>query len=167
LLLLCKESFFILYLASPGQPFVLLHDCMNFGGTRYIMEDFGRGCQNCTRNMVLSHEILGTKTKISFLGPIIRIGPNEVHIHDLEYFNQLLSFRPLNKWAMTAHQFGVSEALFGTEEYKHCTKKRAAFGNSFSRSAALKNQDLMNKHLDKACDAIIQRNTEGQTVDLA
>ncbi|PMD28158.1 cytochrome P450 [Hyaloscypha hepaticicola] len=98
-----------------------------------------------------------------FLGPIIRIGPNEVHIHDLEYFNQLLSFRALNKWAMMAHQFGISEALFGTEDYKQYTKKRAAFGDSFSRSAALKYQDLMNEHLDKACDIIKRRNTEGQT----
>jgi hypothetical protein len=102
-----------------------------------------------------------------FLGPIIRISPNEVHIHDLEYFNQLLSFRPLNKWAMMAHQFGISEALFGTEDYKQYTKKRAAFGDSFSRSAALKHRDLMNKQLDKACDIIKQRNTEGRTVDLA
>jgi hypothetical protein len=117
--------------------------------------------------MVLLHETLETKTKTLFLGPIIRIGPNEVHIHDLEYFNLLLSFRPLNKWAMMAHQFGISEALFGTEDYKYYTKKRGAFGDSFFRSAALKNQDLMNKHLEKACDIIKQRNNEGKTVDLA
>jgi hypothetical protein len=57
--------------------------------------------------------------------------------------------------------------LFGTEDYKRYTRKRAAFGDSFSRSAALKNQDLMNKHLDKACNIIAQRNTESRTVDLA
>ncbi len=53
-----------------------------------------------------------------------------------------ISIRPLNKWAMTAHQFGISEAPFGTEDHKHYKKKRAAFGNSFSRSSALKRQDL-------------------------
>ncbi|KAE8451771.1 hypothetical protein EG329_003228 [Mollisiaceae sp. DMI_Dod_QoI] len=100
-------------------------------------------------------------------GPIVRIGPNEVHIHDLEYFNQLLSFRPLNKWAMTGQQFGISEALFGTEDYKHFTKKRAAFGDSFSRSNALKLQDLMNEHLNKACDIIAQCHSEGRPIDLA
>jgi hypothetical protein len=68
---------------------------------------------------------------------------------------------------MTAHQFGISEALFGTEDYKHYTKKRAAFGDSFSRSSALKVQDLMNEHLDKACEIIKQRNVEGRPVDLA
>ncbi|CZR50988.1 related to trichodiene oxygenase cytochrome P450 [Phialocephala subalpina] len=100
-------------------------------------------------------------------GPIIRLGPNEVHIHDLSYFNQLLAFRPLNKWAMTGKQFGISEAIFGTEDYKHYTKKRAAFGDSFSRSNALKLQDLMNEHINKACEIITQRHTEGRTVDLA
>lgn len=105
--------------------------------------------------------------KIRSIGPIVRIGPNEVHIHDLEYFNQLMAFRPLNKWAMTAHQFGISEAIFGTEDYKHYTKKRAAFGDSFSRSSALRLQGLFNEHLDKACDIIKQRNIEGKTMDLA
>ena len=106
-------------------------------------------------------------TKAVLLGPIIRIGPNEVHIHDLEYFSQLLSFRPLNKWAMTAHQFGISEALFGTEDHKHYTKKRAAFGDTLSRSNALKLQDLINEHLNKACKIMEQRHDEGRTIDLA
>ncbi len=125
------------------------------------MEDSGQGCQNCTRNMVLSHETPKTKIEMLFLGPVIRIGSNEVHIYDLEYFNQLLSFRPLNKWAIIAHQFGISEALLDTEDYKHYTKKIAAFGDSLSRSEALKHQELMNKHLDKACDIIEQRKAEG------
>ncbi|KAF8866637.1 cytochrome P450 [Acephala macrosclerotiorum] len=100
-------------------------------------------------------------------GPIIRLGPNEVHIHDPDYFNQLLAFRPLNKWAMAGQQFGISEAIFGTEDYKHYTKKRAAFGDSFSHSNALKLQDLMNEHINKACEIIKQRDTEGRTIDLA
>lgn len=68
---------------------------------------------------------------------------------------------------MTGQQFGISEAIFGTEDYKHYTKKRAAFGDSFSRSNALKLQDLMNEHINKACDIVKQRHTEGQTIDLA
>lgn len=68
---------------------------------------------------------------------------------------------------MTAHQFGISEAMFGTEDYKHYTKKRAAFGDVFSRSSALKLQDLMNEHINKACEIIEQRHTEGRTIDLA
>lgn len=68
---------------------------------------------------------------------------------------------------MTAHQFGISEAMFGTEDYKHYTKKRAAFGDSFSRSSALKLQDLMIEHIDKACEIIEQRHNEGRIIDLA
>jgi hypothetical protein len=68
---------------------------------------------------------------------------------------------------MTAQQFGINEALFGTEDYKHYTKKRAAFGDSFSRSSALKLQGLMNVHLEKACGIMREQYEEGKTIDMA
>lgn len=148
---------------------MLLREHMNFGGIQYITDDYGLECLISTANTATPPLLLPLSLHFlsPILGPIIRIGPNEVHIHDLEYFNQLLSFRPLNKWAMTAQQFGINEALFGTEDYKHYTKKRAAFGDSFSRSNALKLQGLMNGHLEKACGIMRGRYEEGRTIDLA
>ncbi|KAF4438615.1 trichodiene oxygenase cytochrome P450 [Fusarium acutatum] len=84
-------------------------------------------------------------------GPIVRIGPNEVHIEDSEYFDTIFGFRPLNKEAMTAKEFGINHALFGVEDYKTYVKKRAAFGNAFSRTKLSKIQDQINDEIQKGC----------------
>ncbi|RKK94323.1 hypothetical protein BFJ68_g15199 [Fusarium oxysporum] len=84
-------------------------------------------------------------------GPVVRIGPNEVHIEDSEYFDTIFGFRPLNKEAMTAKEFGINHALFGVEDYKTYVKKRAAFGNAFSRTRLSKIQDQINEEIQKGC----------------
>ncbi|KAF4461590.1 Trichodiene oxygenase [Fusarium albosuccineum] len=100
-------------------------------------------------------------------GPIVRIGPNEIHIEDSEYFDTIFGFRPLNKEAMTAKQFGINHALFGVEDYKAYTKKRAAFGDAFSRSKLLKLQDQINEEIEKGCTWIEEQSNKGEAVDLA
>ncbi|KAJ3546644.1 hypothetical protein NM208_g1901 [Fusarium decemcellulare] len=100
-------------------------------------------------------------------GPIVRIGPNEIHIEDSEYFDSIFGFRPLNKEAMTAKQFGINHALFGVEDYKAYTKKRAAFGDAFSRSKLLKLQDQINEEIEKGCTWIEEQSNKGEAVDLA
>lgn len=57
--------------------------------------------------------------------------------------------------------------MFGTEDYKAFTRKRAAFGDSFSRSSALKLQGLMDEHLEKAVGIMKGRWEKGRSVDLA
>lgn len=100
-------------------------------------------------------------------GPIIRLGPNEVHISDSTYFDTLFGFNNLKKNAMAAKQFGISHALFGTEDVKTYQRKRAAFGDAFSRNKALKLKDMVDEHIDKACAKIKESEAKGDTVDLA
>ncbi|KAM0541625.1 hypothetical protein ACHAPJ_013173 [Fusarium lateritium] len=99
--------------------------------------------------------------------PIVRIGPNEIHIEDSEYFDTIFGFRPLNKEAMTAKEFGINHALFGVEDYKTYTKKRAAFGDAFSRTKLLKIEDQINEDIDSGCNWIEERSRNGEEVDLA
>ncbi|RBR19625.1 hypothetical protein FVER53590_10960 [Fusarium verticillioides] len=100
-------------------------------------------------------------------GPIIRIGPNEVHIEDSQYFDTIFGFRPLNKEAMTAKEFGIDHALFGVEDYKTYVKKRAAFGNAFSRTKLSKIQDQINEEIQKGCIWVEDNSKDGGPVDLA
>ncbi|KAF5698022.1 cytochrome P450 monooxygenase [Fusarium globosum] len=100
-------------------------------------------------------------------GPIVRIGPNEVHIEDSEYFDTIFGFRPLNKEAMTAKEFGINHALFGVEDYKTYVKKRAAFGNAFSRTKLSKIQDQINEEIQKGCTWVEDNSKDGSPVDLA
>jgi hypothetical protein len=103
----------------------------------------------------------------SYLGPIIRIGPNEIHIEDSQYFDTIFGFRPLNKEALTAKEFGINHALFGVEDYKTYTKKRAAFGDAFSRSKLFKIQDQINKDIENGCAWVEEQSKDGGPVDLA
>jgi hypothetical protein len=100
-------------------------------------------------------------------GPIVRIGPNELHIRDSEFFDCMIGFRPLNKEAMSAKQFGMFHALFGVEDYKLYTKRRAAFGDAFSHSKMVKLQPMIENHIEKACQWIEEKRAGGQVVDLA
>lgn len=100
-------------------------------------------------------------------GPIIRMGPDELHIQDPEYFTYLFSFKPLDKWAIAARQFGLRSAMFGTEEHKHWAQRRAAFGDSFSKSKTFKLQPLVNEKIEKGCNKIRDRASKGGTMDLA
>lgn len=100
-------------------------------------------------------------------GPIIRMGPDELHIQDPEYFDYLFGFRPLNKWPMTAREFGLEYAMFGTEDYKLYTQRRAAFGNAFSRSKTFKLQPLVNDKTEKGCEQIRAAIRRDTSIDLA
>ncbi|KAF9771295.1 hypothetical protein IL306_011074 [Fusarium sp. DS 682] len=100
-------------------------------------------------------------------GPIVRIGPNELHIEDSEYFDTIFGFRPLNKEAMTAKEFGISHALFGVEDYRTYVKKRAAFGNAFSRTKLSEIQDQINEEIQSGCNWIGGKRKNGEPVDLA
>ncbi|KAK4501507.1 hypothetical protein PRZ48_007316 [Zasmidium cellare] len=100
-------------------------------------------------------------------GPIIRMGPDEIHIQDSEYFDYLFGFKPLDKWPMSARQFGLNHAMFGTEDYKLYTQRRAAFGDAFSRSKTFKLQPLVNEKTEKGCDQIRAAMRKGTSIDLA
>ncbi|KAF7189166.1 Cytochrome P450 monooxygenase [Pseudocercospora fuligena] len=100
-------------------------------------------------------------------GPIVRIGPDEIHIRDSAYFDHIFGFRPLDKWAIAARQFGLKYAMFGIEEYKLYVKRRAAFGDSFSKSKSFKLQPLVNEKIEKGCKIMRRKGKEGGSVDLA
>jgi hypothetical protein len=73
----------------------------------------------------------------------------------------------LNKDAMTAKEFGINYALFGVEDHKTYVKKRAAFGNAFSRTKLSKIQDQINEEIQKGCIWAEDNSKDGGPVDLA
>lgn len=90
-----------------------------------------------------------------------------MHISDSAFFDKLFGFNDLTKNAMVAKQFGISHALFGTEDVKTYHRKRAAFGDAFSRNKALKLKVMIDERIDKACAKIKEQEEKGELVDLA
>lgn len=95
------------------------------------------------------------------------MGPNEVHIGDSTYFDTLFGFNTLRKEAMTAKQYGLSHALFATEDYETWSRKKAAFGDSFSRRKALQLKNMMDERIGRACDKIRDHSYKDKQIDLA
>ncbi|KAL9560971.1 hypothetical protein ACKAV7_014887 [Fusarium commune] len=88
---------------------------------------------------------------IGAMDPLFVLDQMKVISKTLSTSIQSLDFALLNKEAMTAKEFGINHALFGVEDYKTYVKKRAAFGNAFSRTKLSKIQDQINEEIQKGC----------------
>jgi len=85
-------------------------------------------------------------------GPIVRVGPNEVHIDDPDFYNTVYTKhtaqRPIDKLERYRHRFGMPEATISTVSGELHRIRRAAIAPFFSRQriAALEGtvQDIMN-----------------------
>ncbi|CAD6444312.1 acda6855-de0c-418b-9ce5-107134f7e3bb [Sclerotinia trifoliorum] len=70
-------------------------------------------------------------------GPVIRINPNEVHIDDPDFFEEMFSQsngraqKPLN----VAEAFGPYPATIGTQDHDHHRMRRAALNPFFSKKS--------------------------------
>ncbi|CAK42677.1 hypothetical protein CBS115989_7071 [Aspergillus niger] len=83
-------------------------------------------------------------------GPIIRISPREIHIHDPNYYETLYATNsPRNKdpW-FTAH-FGVDESAFSTLDYRLHRSRRAMIAPFFAKARMDGAQPLIKANLAK------------------
>ena len=65
-------------------------------------------------------------------GPIIRISPNELHIDELEYYEELYSLhKPRNKSEFFVNQFNFRETTFVIADYKLHRTRRVAMNPFF------------------------------------
>ena len=71
-------------------------------------------------------------------GAIVRVGPNEVHIDDPDYYTEVYSMaspsRPIDKLVQYKHRFGMPESTISTVESEHHRIRRAAIAPFFSRA---------------------------------
>lgn len=71
-------------------------------------------------------------------GPIVRVGPNELHIDDADYYNEVYSnaspSKPIDKLEKYKHRFGMPEATISTVESEKHRIRRAAISPFFSKA---------------------------------
>ncbi|ETN45628.1 uncharacterized protein HMPREF1541_09460 [Cyphellophora europaea CBS 101466] len=67
-------------------------------------------------------------------GPIVRINPEEVHIQDADFYDQVYtgSTRKRNKWSFFTKQSGVPQATFATDDHDLHRLRRSALNPYFS-----------------------------------
>jgi cytochrome P450 len=69
-------------------------------------------------------------------GPIIRINPEEVHIHDAEFYDQIYAgaAHKRNKWSFFTNASGVQQSAFATDDHHLHRMRRAALNPYFSKA---------------------------------
>ncbi|GLA87703.1 hypothetical protein AtubIFM56815_002132 [Aspergillus tubingensis] len=83
-------------------------------------------------------------------GPIVRISPTELHIHDSEYYETLYtSQRGLDKSPHVQNRFGSPLASFSTPEHNLHKRRRAAIVPFFSKRRTYEQAPMIQSHVDR------------------
>ncbi|KAJ5716367.1 hypothetical protein N7493_008278 [Penicillium malachiteum] len=101
-------------------------------------------------------------------GPIIRISPREIHIKDVEFFEEIYApaSRPREKDWNFVRQYDVDGTAFtsvSADAHREC---RTPLNKFFSKSAITKIEPTIQKHLDVLCGHITSAFRAGRVVNI-
>ncbi|KIX09021.1 uncharacterized protein Z518_00099 [Rhinocladiella mackenziei CBS 650.93] len=104
-------------------------------------------------------------------GPIVRINPEEVHIHDADYYDQVYTgpTHKRNKWTFFTNQSGLPQSGFGTPDHNLHRMRRAALNPYFSKAKVRILQPRIESSLNNLLARFreFQESGEPMTVSLA
>lgn len=98
-------------------------------------------------------------------GPIVRIGPNEVHINDPEYFDELYALKHhMDKDPFFYRFMGTNESSFATISYNLHRKRRSKENAFFSRAMVDRLEPVVSGFVEYLCSRISEK--VGDVVDM-
>jgi hypothetical protein len=107
------------------------------------------------------------KQLMKFLGPIIRISPNELHIDEPDYYEKLYSqHEPRDKSEYYLNQFQLPGSSFGTADHRHHRKRRGALNPFLSKQSVGRVQPMLTYMIDKLCNRIEEFRKSGQPMPI-
>lgn len=90
-------------------------------------------------------------------GPVVRINPEELHVDDPDYYNEIYCnstpSRPIDKIGKHKHRFNIPDATFSTVTAEHHRLRRAAIAPFFSKARVR----TLNGNLQRIIDQISHR----------
>ncbi|ETN36568.1 uncharacterized protein HMPREF1541_08846 [Cyphellophora europaea CBS 101466] len=86
-------------------------------------------------------------------GPVIRTNPDDVHIHDPDFFDDLYTLK-LDKWAWWTRGFAVPTAGGMTVEHEVHRKRRGALNPFFSKASIVGNIPIIQEKLAIMCSRL-------------
>ncbi|KAI7281198.1 hypothetical protein KC343_g935 [Hortaea werneckii] len=90
---------------------------------------------------------------VAWAGPIIRITPDEVHIKDSFFWDELFVKRPkASRYSSTASRFGNDDSMFSVADAGYHRMLRAPLNPFFSRRAIIDQQSLV----QEKCNAMLE-----------
>jgi cytochrome P450 len=98
-------------------------------------------------------------------GPIIRTNPDDVHIHDPDFFDGLYTLK-LDKWSWWTRGFAVPTAGGMTVEHEVHRKRRGALNPFFSKASIVSNMPVIQEKLAVMCSRLDKIAGSRQILDL-
>ncbi|KAE8361743.1 cytochrome P450 [Aspergillus caelatus] len=101
-------------------------------------------------------------------GPIVRISPNELHINDPGFIEELYPGpgKPRDKYAYATGQFGIPDSVFGAVSHDTHRMRRGALSPFFSKAAVTKVEPIIYSAVDKLISRIEEVVESSGFVDL-
>ncbi len=91
----------------------------------------------------------------SRLGPIVRINPHEVHIHDPGFYDTIYSMsHVMDKPSYTKYQFSAPGATFSTVEHELHHQRKASVSSYYSKRKIIEQAPFIQSQVDKICRRI-------------
>lgn len=98
-------------------------------------------------------------------GPIVRIGPNEVHLADVEHYDTIYHVgSKYNKWPRWYNAMGLPQSAFGSMSMEAHRIRRGALNPFFSRAKVLELESIVQEKVAKVCNRMAA--SDGGPVDL-
>ncbi|KAL8726139.1 MAG: hypothetical protein Q9166_006896 [cf. Caloplaca sp. 2 TL-2023] len=100
-------------------------------------------------------------------GQLIRIGPNEVHINDPDFYDQIYSLQGRwNKDPAFVNSFDNTDSAFGTVAHELHRVRRRAFNNFFSKQKIVSLEPMIQSIVDKLCRRLESSSGTGKEVPI-
>lgn len=103
-------------------------------------------------------------------GPIVRINPYELHIHDPAYYDQVFSGsskgRRVEKWDWQMNNFQLYTAAFGTVGHELHRQRRAALNPFFSKQSVSRLEPTIQEIVDKLRGRLEQLRGSSRPINL-
>ncbi|MCJ1465427.1 hypothetical protein MMC07_004045 [Pseudocyphellaria aurata] len=100
-------------------------------------------------------------------GPIIRIGPNELHINDPDFYDQIYSNN--GRWdkdPQFVNQFDNTDSAFGTVPHELHRLRRRAFQGFFSKQKIASLEPLIQSIIEKMCARLEEYRVAGKVLPI-
>jgi hypothetical protein len=161
--LACYRLFFSPISKFPGPKLAALSRWYEFYYEVILNGQFTSTFKIYIRNMAsfLPGVFAATLDSYMFLGSIIRVTPDELHVMDSDYWEQLYKGR-YDKYEWSAKRFGNSGSIFTTSKADRPRIRRAPLNPMFSRKQIVNFQPVIREKLDLMCKKIAEFKDNGR-----
>ncbi|KAL6720035.1 hypothetical protein ACLMJK_001956 [Lecanora helva] len=100
-------------------------------------------------------------------GPIIRINPEEIHVADADFYNEIYTNREKRDvWDWQRKGFGSDVSTIATANHELHRRRRAAWNPVFSKQRIMRLQPVIQERVDALLNRIQECGAQGEIINL-